>query len=72
MAHKILVVEDSPTQAERVRHLLEGEGYEVVLARRYGSTRLTCHCFPPTANSCGKCSSICSPTPATLCPKAVR
>jgi CheY-like chemotaxis protein len=33
MAHKILVVEDSPTQAERVRLLLEGEGYEVVLAR---------------------------------------
>jgi signal transduction histidine kinase len=24
------------------------------------------------ANSFGKCSSICSPTPATLCPKAVR
>jgi len=32
MARKILVVEDSPTQAERVRLLLESEGYEVVLA----------------------------------------
>jgi C4-dicarboxylate-specific signal transduction histidine kinase len=33
MARKILVVEDSPTQAERVRLLLEGEGYEVAVAR---------------------------------------
>ena len=32
MERKILVVEDSPTQAERVRLLLEGEGYRVDLA----------------------------------------
>ena len=33
MARKILVVEDSPTQAERVRLLLESAGYEVAVAR---------------------------------------
>ncbi len=33
MARKILVVEDSPTQAERVRLLLESAGYEVIVAR---------------------------------------
>jgi CheY-like chemotaxis protein len=33
MARKILVVEDSPTQAERVRLLLESSGYEVAVAR---------------------------------------
>ncbi|MBI4379666.1 MAG: response regulator [candidate division NC10 bacterium] len=32
MERKILVAEDSPTQAERVRLLLEGEGYRVELA----------------------------------------
>jgi two-component system, cell cycle sensor histidine kinase and response regulator CckA len=31
-AVEILVVEDSPTQAEKVRFLLEGEGYNVTLA----------------------------------------
>ncbi|PYV12645.1 MAG: hypothetical protein DMG07_16730, partial [Acidobacteria bacterium] len=30
---KILLVEDSPTQAERMRYQLEQEGYEVDLAR---------------------------------------
>ncbi|MFA4850860.1 MAG: response regulator, partial [Methanoregula sp.] len=29
---KILVVEDSRTQAEYLRHILENEGYRVVLA----------------------------------------
>jgi len=33
MGRRILVVEDSPTQAERVRLLLEGEGYRVEVAR---------------------------------------
>ena len=33
MARKILVVEYSPTQAERVRLLLESAGYEVAVAR---------------------------------------
>src|SRR3990172_6091329 len=32
MERRILVVEDSPTQAERVRFLLEGEGYRVEMA----------------------------------------
>lgn len=32
MERRILVVEDSPTQAERVRLLLEGEGYRVEMA----------------------------------------
>jgi PAS domain S-box-containing protein len=31
-ATRILVVEDSPTQAERLRHILDGEGYRVELA----------------------------------------
>jgi PAS domain S-box-containing protein len=42
MGHSILVIEDSPTQAERVRLLLEGAGYSVALARdgREGLARL--------------------------------
>jgi CheY-like chemotaxis protein len=32
MQQRILVVEDSPTQAQRMRLLLEGEGYEVEMA----------------------------------------
>ncbi|MBI3002513.1 MAG: response regulator [candidate division NC10 bacterium] len=42
MMRKILVVEDSPTQAERVRLLLEGEGFRVDLAAngRQGLERL--------------------------------
>jgi len=32
MARTILVVEDNPAQAERVRWLLKGEGYQVQLA----------------------------------------
>jgi CheY-like chemotaxis protein len=30
---EILVVEDSPTQAERLRYILEMEGYQVTVAR---------------------------------------
>jgi signal transduction histidine kinase len=43
----VLVAEDSPTQAERVRLLLEGEGYEVELVRngREGLRRV--HAAPP-------------------------
>jgi len=42
MARRVLVVEDSPTQAERVRLLLEADGYAVELARdgREGFTRV--------------------------------
>lgn len=42
MARRILIAEDSPTQAERVRLLLEGEGYrvEVVPNGREGLRRL--------------------------------
>ena len=42
MGHSILVIEDSPTQAERVRLLLEDAGYAVELARngREGLERL--------------------------------
>ena len=32
MERKILVAEDSPTQAEHLRLLLEREGYQVILA----------------------------------------
>ena len=32
LARRILVVEDSPTQAERIRLVLEGEGYQVEIA----------------------------------------
>jgi PleD family two-component response regulator len=32
MAKKILIVEDSPTQAQKTRFLLEGKGYQVELA----------------------------------------
>ncbi len=29
---KILIVEDSPTQAKQLQYVLEGHGYEVLLA----------------------------------------
>ena len=43
MAHRVLVIEDSRTQAERVRLLLEDAGYAVELARngREGLARLS-------------------------------
>ena len=42
MGHRILVAEDSPTQAERIRFLLEGEGHvvEVVGNGREGLERV--------------------------------
>src|SRR5687768_7491719 len=47
MARRVLVVEDSPTQAERVRLLLEGEGYEVELARNGREGLRRAHAAPP-------------------------
>ena len=47
MARRVLVVEDSPTQAERVRLLLEGEGYEVELARNGQEGLRRAHPAPP-------------------------
>ena len=47
MARRVLVVEDSPTQAERIRLLLEGEGYEVELARNGREGLWRVHAAPP-------------------------
>lgn len=47
MAHKILIAEDSRTQAERLRVLLEGAGYEVEVAEDGDVALMKARQFPP-------------------------
>lgn len=47
MKRKILVVEDSPTQAERIRLLLEAEGYRVDVATNGLAGLKSVHAVPP-------------------------
>ncbi len=44
---RVLLVEDSPTQAERLRLLLEGEGYQVELARDGRAGLSSVRALPP-------------------------
>ncbi|MBI2159534.1 MAG: response regulator [Candidatus Rokubacteria bacterium] len=49
MKGRILAVEDSPTQAEHLRHVLEEGGYEVIVAANGAQALSEAHRHPPIA-----------------------